>query len=125
MTTRPRVLPSLQALGKARLQGARHRRHPAASSTKTASQAEQINKVLEGRPHIEDAIRNRQVQLVFNTTEGQKAVSDSKSLRRAALMMKVPYFTTVSGALAAAQGSRGAQGRRTEGPPLAGIFQLN
>jgi carbamoyl-phosphate synthase large subunit len=45
--------------------------------------AEKVNKVLEGRPHIEDAIRNRQVQLVFNTTDGQKAVSDSKSLRRA------------------------------------------
>ncbi|OWK20827.1 hypothetical protein AJ88_25700 [Mesorhizobium amorphae CCBAU 01583] len=42
--------------------------------------AEKINKVLEGRPHIEDAIRNRQVQIVFNTTDGQKAVSDSKSL---------------------------------------------
>ncbi|MCB1422410.1 MAG: carbamoyl phosphate synthase large subunit, partial [Nitratireductor sp.] len=59
--------------------------------------AERINKVLQGRPHIEDAIKNRQVQLVFNTTAGQKAVSDSKSLRRAALMMKVPYFTTVNG----------------------------
>ncbi len=52
--------------------------------------AEKINKVLEGRPHIEDAIRNRQVQLVFNTTDGAKAESDSKSLRRAALMQKVP-----------------------------------
>ncbi|TPL84086.1 hypothetical protein FJ950_18000 [Mesorhizobium sp. B2-3-14] len=39
--------------------------------------AQKINKVLEGRPHIEDAIRNRQVQIVFNTTDGQKAVSDS------------------------------------------------
>jgi carbamoyl-phosphate synthase large subunit len=38
---------------------------------------DKINKVLEGRPHIEDAIRNRQVQLVFNTTDSQKAVSDS------------------------------------------------
>ena len=59
--------------------------------------AEKINKVLEGRPHIEDAIRNRQVQLVFNTTDGQKAVSDSKSLRRATLMQKVPYYTTMAG----------------------------
>ncbi|WP_075996986.1 carbamoyl-phosphate synthase large subunit [Salaquimonas pukyongi] len=60
-------------------------------------EAGRINKVLQGRPHIEDSIKNRQVQLVFNTTAGQKAVSDSKSLRRAALMMKVPYFTTVNG----------------------------
>ncbi len=60
-----------------------------------------INKVLEGRPHIEDAIRNRQVDLIFNTTEGAKALSDSRSLRQAALMNKVPYYTTVSGSRAA------------------------
>ncbi|MEP3762005.1 MAG: carbamoyl-phosphate synthase large subunit, partial [Nitratireductor sp.] len=66
-------------------------------------EAEKINKVLEGRPHIEDAIRNRQVQLVFNTTDGQKAVSDSKSLRRATLMQKVPYYTTMAGAEAVAE----------------------
>ena len=52
--------------------------------------------------NIEDAIRNRQVQLVFNTTDSQKAVSDSKSIRRATLMQKVPYYTTLSGAAAAA-----------------------
>ncbi|WP_152046015.1 carbamoyl-phosphate synthase large subunit [Aureimonas psammosilenae] len=65
--------------------------------------AEKINKVLEGRPHIEDAIRNRQVQLVLNTTEGAKALSDSRSLRRAALINKVPYYTTVAGMVAAAE----------------------
>ncbi|MCB1387147.1 MAG: carbamoyl-phosphate synthase large subunit, partial [Nitratireductor sp.] len=64
---------------------------------------ERINKVLQGRPHIEDAIKNRQVQLVFNTTSGQKSVSDSKSIRRAALTMKIPYFTTVNGINAATQ----------------------
>ena len=42
--------------------------------------ATKINKVREGRPHIEDAIRNRQVQLVFNTTSNDKTISDSKSL---------------------------------------------
>ncbi|MEO1397410.1 MAG: carbamoyl phosphate synthase large subunit, partial [Pseudomonadota bacterium] len=62
--------------------------------------ATQINKVLEGRPHAEDAIKNRQVDLIFNTTMGAKALSDSRSLRQAALMNKVPYFTTVSGCLA-------------------------
>jgi len=61
--------------------------------------AKKINKVLEGRPHIEDAIRNRQVQIVFNTTDTASAISDSKSLRRAALMQKVPYYTTMSGAV--------------------------
>jgi len=63
-----------------------------------------INKQLEGRPHIVDAIKNGQVQLVFNTTEGVQALTDSRSLRRAALLHKVPYYTTLSGAVAAAQG---------------------
>jgi carbamoyl-phosphate synthase large subunit len=66
--------------------------------------AKKINKVLEGRPHIVDAIKNGGVQLVFNTTEGATALADSRSLRRAALLHKVPYYTTLSGAVAAAQG---------------------
>jgi carbamoyl-phosphate synthase large subunit len=66
--------------------------------------AEKINKVLEGRPHIVDAIKNGRVQLVFNTTEGAKALDDSRSLRREALLHKVPYYTTLSGAVAAALG---------------------
>ena len=69
-----------------------------------ASPADKINKVLEGRPHIVDAIKNGGVQLVFNTTEGATALADSRSLRRAALLHKVPYYTTLSGAVAAAQG---------------------
>ncbi|MDR3465226.1 MAG: carbamoyl-phosphate synthase large subunit, partial [Xanthobacteraceae bacterium] len=67
---------------------------------------EKVNKVLEGRPHIVDAITNGDVQLVFNTTEGPQALADSRSLRRAALLHKVPYYTTLSGAVAAAQGIR-------------------
>jgi carbamoyl-phosphate synthase large subunit len=63
-----------------------------------------INKVLEGRPHIVDAIKNGDVQLVFNTTEGAQALADSRSLRRSALLHKVPYYTTLSGAIAAAEG---------------------
>jgi carbamoyl-phosphate synthase large subunit len=64
---------------------------------------ERVNKVLEGRPHIVDAIKNGNVQLVFNTTEGKKALEDSRSLRQAALVQKVPYYTTVAGANAATQ----------------------
>ncbi|MGH6715845.1 MAG: carbamoyl-phosphate synthase large subunit, partial [Bradyrhizobium sp.] len=67
---------------------------------------EKVNKVLEGRPHIVDAITNGDIQLVFNTTEGPQALADSRSLRRAALLHKVPYYTTLSGAVAAAQGIR-------------------
>ncbi len=66
--------------------------------------AERILKASEGRPNIVDAIRNGQVQLVFNTTEGAQALADSRSLRRAALLHKVPYYTTLSGAVAAAKG---------------------
>ena len=67
-------------------------------------ESEKINKVLEGRPHIVDRIKNGGVQLVFNTTDGVAALTDSRSLRRAALLHKVPYYTTLAGAVAAAQG---------------------
>ncbi|MET4685401.1 carbamoyl-phosphate synthase large subunit [Brevundimonas faecalis] len=63
-----------------------------------------VKKVLEGRPNIVDAMKNGEIQLVFNTTEGKQALTDSFSIRRTALMMKIPYYTTAAGALAAAQG---------------------
>lgn len=84
--------------------------------------AEKINKVLEGRPHIEDAIRNRQIQLVFNTTDGQKAVSDSKSIRRATLMQKVPYYTTLSGMGAVAEAIAALKAGSLEVRPLQEYF---
>ena len=65
-----------------------------------------VNKVLEGRPHIVDAIKNGEIAVVINTTEGPKALNDSRSLRRNALLHKVPYYTTLSGAIAAAEGMR-------------------
>jgi carbamoyl-phosphate synthase large subunit len=64
---------------------------------------ERIKKVLEGRPNIVDAMKNGDIQLVFNTTEGRQSLEDSFSLRRNALMLKIPYYTTAAGALAAAQ----------------------
>jgi carbamoyl-phosphate synthase large subunit len=66
--------------------------------------AARINKVLEGRPHVVDAMKNGDIQLVFNTTEGAGALSDSRSLRQAALLHKIPYYTTLAGAIAAAEG---------------------
>ncbi|WP_436638265.1 carbamoyl-phosphate synthase large subunit [Microbaculum sp. FT89] len=77
-----------------------------------------INKVLEGRPHIVDAIKNGEVQLVFNTTEGSQALADSRSLRRTALLHKVPYYTTVAGAVAAAEGIRAMKTGTLEVEPL-------
>ncbi|KPG01539.1 carbamoyl phosphate synthase large subunit [Rhodopseudomonas sp. AAP120] len=84
--------------------------------------AEKINKVLEGRPHIVDAIMNGEVQLVFNTTEGPQALADSRSLRRAALLHKVPYYTTLSGAVAAAKGIRAYLGGDLEVRTLQSYF---
>ena len=72
--------------------------------------------------HVEDAIRNRQVQLVFNTTDSAKAISDSKSLRRATLMQKVPYYTTMAGAEAAAQAIKALRAGNLEVRPLQSYF---
>ncbi|MCI0737130.1 MAG: carbamoyl-phosphate synthase large subunit [Beijerinckiaceae bacterium] len=69
-------------------------------------QAQRVNKVSEGRPHVVDLIKNGEIHLVLNTTEGAQALADSRSLRRAALLHKVPYYTTLAGAIAAAQGIR-------------------
>ncbi|HEY6008472.1 MAG TPA: carbamoyl-phosphate synthase large subunit [Geobacteraceae bacterium] len=63
-----------------------------------------INKVLEGRPHIVDAIKNGDIALVINTTHGAQAVADSFSIRRTALMHNLAYYTTVAGARAVADG---------------------
>jgi carbamoyl-phosphate synthase large subunit len=63
--------------------------------------AERINKVLEGQPHIVDAMIDGEIQLVINTTEGAQAIADSFSLRRTALTNSIPYYTTVAGARAA------------------------
>ncbi|MGY6662022.1 MAG: carbamoyl-phosphate synthase large subunit [Glycocaulis sp.] len=60
-----------------------------------------INKVFEGRPHIVDAIKNGEVQLIFNTTEGRQSQIDSYSIRRTALELKVPCYTTASASRAA------------------------
>ncbi len=60
-----------------------------------------INKVLEGQPHIVDAMVDGEVHLVINTTEGAQTIADSFSLRRTALVNNIPYYTTVAGARAA------------------------
>jgi carbamoyl-phosphate synthase large subunit len=77
-----------------------------------------VNKVLEGRPHIVDAIKNGGVQMVFNTTEGAKALADSKDIRRAALMQHVPYYTTIAGAAAVTRAIRAVQAGVLKVAPL-------
>jgi carbamoyl-phosphate synthase large subunit len=62
-----------------------------------------VNKVAEGRPHIVDRIKDGEIALIFNTTEGWQSLKDSESIRRSALMAKVPIFTTAAASLAAAE----------------------
>jgi carbamoyl-phosphate synthase large subunit len=57
-----------------------------------------VNKVNEGRPHIVDMVKNGEIELIVNTTEGKQAIADSSTIRRSALMHKVFYSTTLAGA---------------------------
>ena len=82
----------------------------------------EVNKVLEGRPHIVDAMISGDVQLVFNTTEGAQAIADSFSLRRTALTHKIPYYTTMAGALAAAEAIRALKKGQLDVAPLQSFF---
>ncbi len=87
---------------------------------------EQVNKVLEGRPHIVDMMKNGAVHLVFNTTEGAKALADSKDIRRTALLNHIPYYTTLAGALAATQAIKAlAAGTLTVAPLQSYVSQAS
>ncbi len=61
---------------------------------------ERVNKVLEGRPHIVDKIKSKEIEFIINTTEGSGAISDSYSIRREALQQNINYSTTIYGAAA-------------------------
>jgi carbamoyl-phosphate synthase large subunit len=77
----------------------------AAFLTKAGIAVEAVNKVAEGRPHIVDMIKNREIQLIINTVEEDKrSIRDSWSIRNAALQGRITYYTTVSGARAACIG---------------------
>ena len=56
-----------------------------------------INKVIEGRPHIVDLIKNDEICFIVNTTEGRTAIRDSYSIRREALQRNISYSTTIAG----------------------------
>jgi len=77
-----------------------------------------VNKVHEGRPHIVDLITDGDVAMVINTTEGAQAIRDSFSLRRAALVQRVPYYTTGAGARAAVRAMRALRTLPLEVRPL-------
>jgi carbamoyl-phosphate synthase large subunit len=84
-----------------------------------------INKVLEGRPHIVDAMQSGEIQLVFNTTEGVRSIADSYSLRRTALNQRIPYYTTVAGARAAVASINAMRSGALEVAPLQSYFSTN
>lgn len=71
-----------------------------------------VNKVFEGRPHIVDLMKNGEVQLIFNTTEGRQSHLDSYSIRRTALDMRIPCYTTASAARAAILSCAGSMKER-------------
>jgi len=65
-----------------------------------------VNKVAEGRPHIVDMIKNREIELIINVVEDKRAMKDSFAIRAAALAQNIPYFTTLAGAKAACLGMK-------------------
>ncbi|HEX3484086.1 MAG TPA: carbamoyl-phosphate synthase large subunit, partial [Micropepsaceae bacterium] len=77
-----------------------------------------INKVLEGRPHIVDEMKNGDISLVFNTTDGAQALADSASIRKTALQMKIPYCTTMAAAAAVTQAIHSLKSGSLEVAPL-------
>ena len=60
-----------------------------------------VNKVYEGRPNIVDRLKDGEIAMVLNTTEGVQAIADSRDIRSVALYDKIPYFTTAAGSIAA------------------------
>lgn len=81
-----------------------------------------INKVGEGRPHIVDAMKSSEVDLVLNTTEGKQSILDSYSLRRTALMEGIPYYTTLTGSQAAVKALKVLKSRDLDVAPLQSYF---
>ena len=75
------------------------------------------NKVREGRPHIVDMIKNDEISLIVNTTEGKQAIRESHSIRREAVARRVTYYTTLAGALATCEAHRPPAGSRGQPPP--------
>ncbi len=67
---------------------------------------QKINKVKEGRPHIIDALKNKEISMIFNTPRGMKSLEDSYIIRRSAIEFSLPYYTTIRGAAAACMAIR-------------------
>ena len=101
---------------------------PAASLPRLANLADagvavdRVNKVAEGRPHIVDRIVDGEVALIINTTEGWQSLKDSQSIRGTALTSRVPYFTTATASVAAAQAIAALQRAKLEVKPIQSYY---
>lgn len=85
---------------------------------------QRINKVLEGQPHIVDAIINGKIQIVINTTtKSSQALADSSSIRRMALMNKIPYYTLMTASKAAVEAIKAIKARELTVAPLQSYFE--
>ena len=83
---------------------------------------ETVNKVREGRPHIVDMMKDGAIALVLNTTEGAKAIEDSFSIRRTALLGKIPYSTTLAGSRSIVEAIKAMKSTGLEVHPLQSYF---
>ena len=99
---KPRVMPAVEGLVKAGYSIVATR-GTAAWFAEHGIASEVVNKVVEGRPHIVDMIKNGEITYIVNTTEGRAAITDSFSIRREALQNRITYSTTVAGAKALVQ----------------------
>jgi carbamoyl-phosphate synthase large subunit len=98
-------------------------RGTAARITDAGLAVQTVNKVLEGRPHCVDAIRNGAVQMVINTTQGAQSTADSFDIRRSALTHGVPHYTTIAGARAAVHAIAALRAGTLDVAPLQSYFR--
>ncbi len=91
--------------------------------TENGLKVERINKVMEGQPHILDAIINGQINLMINTTsKSSQAVADGSNIRRMALMHKIPYYTLMTAAAAGVQAIKAMKGGELDVHPIQSYF---
>jgi carbamoyl-phosphate synthase large subunit len=73
-----------------------------------------VKKVYEGQPNIVDALKNSEIDLIFNTTQGSQSLKDSRAIRAAALSNKICYYTTAAASNAAAKAIKDTQNSKVE-----------
>ncbi|MEN2785469.1 carbamoyl-phosphate synthase large subunit [Sphingomonas qilianensis] len=94
----------------------------AAFLTANGVPVERVNKVAQGRPHIVDRMKDGQIHLVFNTTEGWQSLKDSQPIRAAALVQKIPHFTTAAASVEAARAIAALSNHDLEVRPLQSYY---